>query len=155
MIKNSPTKYDMKSVNKKYRKMTEIYLKKLKYQNDFNKTDEVFFKYNVLYGNKNGNIIRNYSPKMRPISVSNKTAQKEDINDSKFKCFTKEEVQLLFLAKTEDLKIKLRDNLESKFQEYCSKNCVDRIADFSEVFKNKEKIKYFTINPKQINIDKY
>jgi len=75
MIKNSPTKYDMGSVNKKYRKMTEIYLKKLKYQNDFNKTDEVFFKYNILYGNKNGNLIRNYSPKMRPISVSNKTAK--------------------------------------------------------------------------------
>ena len=74
MIKNSPTKYDMKCVNKKYRKMTEIYLKKLKYQNDFNKTDEVFFKYNILYGNKSGNLIRHYSPKMRPISVSNKTA---------------------------------------------------------------------------------
>lgn len=75
MLKTSPTKFDMKNVNKKYREMTEIYLKKLKYQNDFNKTDEVFFKYNILYGNKNGNLIRNYSPKMRPISVSNKTAK--------------------------------------------------------------------------------
>jgi hypothetical protein len=75
MLKNSPTKFDMKNINKKYREMTEIYLKKLKYQNDFNKTDEVFFKYNILYGNKNGNLIRNYSPKMRPTSVSNKTTK--------------------------------------------------------------------------------
>ena len=48
MIKNSPTKYDMKAINTKYKKMSEIYLKKLKYQNDFTKTDEVFFKYNKL-----------------------------------------------------------------------------------------------------------
>ncbi len=70
MIKNSPTKYDMKSVNEKYRKMSEIYLKKLNYQQEFTKTDEVFFKYNVLYGNKTSNIIRNYSPKMRPNSAA-------------------------------------------------------------------------------------
>jgi hypothetical protein len=69
MIKNSPTKYDMKAVNTKYKKMSEIYLKKLRYQKEFTKTDEVFFKYNVLYGNKTSNIIRNYSPKMRPNSA--------------------------------------------------------------------------------------
>jgi hypothetical protein len=75
MIKNSPTKYDMKSVNTKYRRMSEMYLKKLRYQQEFTKTDEVFFKYNVLYGNKSPNLIRNYSPKMRPVSVSNTIAK--------------------------------------------------------------------------------
>ena len=70
MIKNSPTKYDMKAINTKYKKMSEIYLKKLKYQNDFTKTDEVFFKYNILYGTKSTNIIKNYSPKMRPNSAT-------------------------------------------------------------------------------------
>jgi hypothetical protein len=75
IIKNSPSKFNMRNVNEKYRKMTEIYLKKLKYQTEFNKTDEVFFKYNILYGNRSGDLIRNYSPKMRPISVSNKTSK--------------------------------------------------------------------------------
>ena len=33
-------------------------------------TEEVFYKYNLLYGNSTNNLIRTYSPKMRPMSAS-------------------------------------------------------------------------------------
>ncbi len=52
-----------------------------------------------------------------------------------FKCFSDEEVKVLFLAKCQDLNIKIRDNLEGKFIEHCNKKCINRVADFSEVKK--------------------
>lgn len=42
-------------------------------------------------------------------------------------------MKILFLAKCEDLNIRIRDNLENKFYEFCNKHCINRIADFSQV----------------------
>jgi len=70
IIKASPTKYDSNLLNKKLKKMNEIYEEKRKNYSEISRVDELYFKYNILYGSKSNELIRSYSPKMRPQSAS-------------------------------------------------------------------------------------
>ncbi len=69
-MKSSPVKYDLHLVNEKCKKLNNYYSEKTRYQVGLNKTDSIFYRYNVLYGSKSNELIRSYSPKMRPASSS-------------------------------------------------------------------------------------
>jgi hypothetical protein len=69
-MKSSPTKYDLNLVNEKCKKMNIFYSEKTKYQKGLSKLDSTYYRYNVLYGSKSNEMIRSYSPKMRPASAS-------------------------------------------------------------------------------------
>jgi hypothetical protein len=69
-MKTSPIKYDLTLVNEKCKKLNSFYAEKTKYQTKMTKTDSTYYKYNLLYGTKSNELIRSYSPKMRPASAS-------------------------------------------------------------------------------------
>jgi hypothetical protein len=70
-MKTSPKKYDQIKVNEKNKKLNKYFSEKNKYSSEImTKTDELYYKYNLLYGTKSNEIIRSYSPKMRPQSAS-------------------------------------------------------------------------------------
>ncbi len=68
-MRKSPVKYDPAKVQEKNKKLTEYYTEKNKYSS-MSRTDELYYRYNLLYGTKSNEIIRSYSPKMRPQSSS-------------------------------------------------------------------------------------
>ena len=70
IIKTSPNKYDPNLLNKKLKKLNDIYEEKRKNYSTISRVDELYYKYNLLYGTKSNQIIRSYSPKMRPQSAS-------------------------------------------------------------------------------------
>jgi hypothetical protein len=70
IMKTSPIKYDLTLVNEKCKKLNSYFADKTKYQTNMSKTDSVYYKYNLLYGTKSNEIIKSYSPKMRPASAS-------------------------------------------------------------------------------------
>jgi hypothetical protein len=70
IMKTSPIKYDLTLVNEKCKKLNSYFADKTKYQPSMTKTDSVYYKYNLLYGTKSNEIIKSYSPKMRPASAS-------------------------------------------------------------------------------------
>ncbi len=70
IIQTSPTKYDPNLLNKKLKKLNDIYEEKRKNYSTISRVDELYYKYNILYGTKSNEIIRSYSPKMRPQSAS-------------------------------------------------------------------------------------
>lgn len=136
IMKSSPLKYDAKLVNNKFKKLNEFYSEKQKVQNKvLTNTDAVYYKYNILYGTKSNELIRSYSPKMRPQTATLSTMRRKDGLSGTFdvKCFNEEEVKILFLAKCNDLIIKSKENLERKFKDYCDLKCINRNVDFSEV----------------------
>ena len=64
-------------------------------------TEETFYKYNLLYGNNTTNIIRTYSPKMKPESSSVNGFNKKIIQDmvENIYIFNDEEINELNRAK--------------------------------------------------------
>jgi hypothetical protein len=70
IMKTSPIKYDLTLVNEKCKKLNSYFADKTKYQTHMTKTDNTYYKYNLLYGTKSNEIIRSYSPKMRPASAN-------------------------------------------------------------------------------------
>jgi Ran GTPase-activating protein (RanGAP) involved in mRNA processing and transport len=130
-MKTSPVKYDMNLVSEKMKKMNKIYEGKNKHGAAMSKTEETYYKYNLLYGTKSNEIIRAYSPKMRPMSASISNFKRDNFHNNS-QCFTKEEVTSIYQAKCEDLDLRMKDNLEKKFQDYCERKCVNREADFTE-----------------------
>lgn len=132
IMKASPIKYDPNLVNEKSKKLNEYYAEKNKYSQS-TKTDELYYKYNLLYGTKSNELIRSYSPKMRPVSAGISAFRKDTLlSESDVTCFTSKEVEMIFQAKCADLNIKSKDNLEVKFREYCDNKCINRLADFTE-----------------------
>ena len=140
IIKSNPNQYNYQKINKKSIEINPLFIRgtdenlKRPY---FNKnTEEVFYKYNLLYGSDSTNIIRTYSPKMRPMSSSvngfNRIMSK-DKNESIY-VFTEEEIIELIKARCKDIGINLRDNMIYKFRDYCNSKCKNRIVDLSESY---------------------
>ena len=140
IIESNPTQYNYKKINKKiieinplFQRGTEQNLKRP----PFNKnTEEVFYKYNLLYGNNTTNLIRTYSPKMRPMSASINGFNRKMAHDlgENINVFTEEEIVELIRAKCEDIGIDLRDNMIHKFTEFCNSKCKNRIVDLSDCY---------------------
>ena len=140
IIKSSPNQYNYKKINKKSIAINPLFIRgteqNLRRPNFSKNTEEVFYKYNLLYGSDSTNIIRTYSPKMRPTSASingfNKKIMK-DLNEN-ILVFTEEEIAGLVKAKCQDLGINLRENMLVKFRDYCNSKCRNRIVDLSECY---------------------
>ena len=140
IIESNPTQYNNKLINKKMKQINPIFIfgsdENLKKPKLSYKTDEVYYKYNLLYANKTQNLIKTYSPKMRPASSSIKIFLKKmkyNLNEN-IPIFNEEEMVTFANAKCKDIGIELRDNILSKFIEYCKSRCKNRIADLSDSF---------------------
>ena len=96
-------------------------------------TDKLFYRYNVLYGSQSPNIIRTYSPKLRPRSASVseyiKTISGPHVDDC---VFSDEDIILLFESKCKDIQVEPKQELHSRFSEFVKKKCVNRIINLSE-----------------------
>ena len=136
MIKNSPLQYNHIKIKEKAKQINPLFNKNKFIIKDLAKnTQNVFYRYNLLYGNNTPNFIRTYSPKMRPMSSSVKLftrivkKAKEDKNILK-----DDEVLKLIKAKCKDIGIDYRDIMYHKFKDFCNSKCKNRIADFSECY---------------------
>ena len=127
IMKTSPKKYDMNTIHDKMKSLNQYYIGKKKSHN-ITKTDELYYKYNILYGTNSNEVLRSYSPKMRPLSSFPKNIS---LDKDQF-CFSPEDIASLYEAKCRDLRLKVKERLEKKFFEYCEKKCVNRVADFTE-----------------------
>ena len=139
MIESNPYQYNYKKIKEKYKQITPLYLNNKKSNfvlpNMSKYTKNVLYKYNLLYGNNSQNLIRTYSPKMRPKSSSVKVFLKT-IKDSKedIYIFTEDEILLLIKAKCQDIGIDLRENMYIKFKDFCNSKCKNRVVDLSECY---------------------
>ena len=139
MIESNPYQYNYKKIKQKYKQITPLYLNNKKSNivlpNMSKYTKNVLYKYNLLYGNNSQNLIRTYSPKMRPKSSSVKVFLKT-IKDSKedLYIFTEDEILLLIKAKCQDIGIDFRENMYIKFKDFCNSKCKNRVVDLSECY---------------------
>ena len=140
IIDSNPNQYNNKLIKKKMRQINPIFIfgsdenvkrPKLSYN-----TDEVMYRYNLLYANKTQNLIKTYSPKMRPASSSINTFLKKMKYNLKenIPIFTEEEIITFANAKCKDIGIELRDNILYKFKDFCKLRCKNRVADLSDSF---------------------
>ena len=148
VINSNPSQFNRDMVKKKMEQINTMYIigsdENMKRPKFSYKTEEVFYNYNLLYGNKSQNLIRTYSPKMHPTSSGikvflkkfNKTL-KEDIP-----IFTDEEILLFCNSKCKDIGISFRENIFNKFKEFCNLRCKNRIADLSDSFFGINSIKF-------------
>lgn len=135
IMKYSPKKYDLDKLNEKFKIVNKHFNHKLTNKENMSKLDSTYYKYNILYGSNSSNLIRSYSPKMRPGSgeVRNALTHKVDVDHWDRKCLTEDEVALLFSAKCSDIGIDSdKQHLEAKFIDYCDKKCINRVIDFKE-----------------------
>lgn len=140
IIKSNPHQYNSTKIHKKLETIVPLFLRgteqNLKRPNYSKNTDEVFYKYNLLYGSNTTNLIRTYSPKMRPMSASISGFNKKmnhDLNENIY-VFKDEEIIELIGARCKDIGIDLRDNMIQKFRDYCNSKCKNRIVDLSECY---------------------
>ena len=140
IIKSNPNQYNYQKINKKSIEINPLFIRgtdeNLKRPNFNKNTEEVFYKYNLLYGSDSSNIIRTYSPKMRPMSSSVSSFNRimsRDKNESVY-VFTEEEIIELIKARCKDIGINLRENMIYKFRDYCNSKCKNRIVDLSESY---------------------
>ena len=138
IIENNPNKFNYKKIRKKMKEISKIYScyknKSIQLPQSSKKyTDEVFFKYNVLYAHNTSNLIRTYSPKMRPMSSSiNKFVKKmnTDKNENVF-VFTDDEISELIKTKCGDIGIDVKDHMIFKFKDFCNSKCKNRYVDLT------------------------
>lgn len=99
-------------------------------------TDELYYKYNILYGSNTNKMIRTYSPTMRPVSSSIKSFSQTLIVKKSDYCrtFTEDEVDLLLQSKTKDLCVEYRDEIRDTFNDYCRKKCNNRKVNFTDCY---------------------
>ena len=140
IIESNPNQYNSLKIQKKLNSINPLFMRgteeNLKRPNFNQNTEEVFYKYNLLYGNNTTNLIRTYSPKMRPMSASINGFNKKmahDLNESIF-VFSEEEIVDLIKARCKDIGIDLRENMIYKFRDYCNSKCKNRIVDLSECY---------------------
>ena len=140
IIETNPNQYDSEKIQKKFLAINPLFLRgteeNLKRPNFSINTEEVFYKYNLLYGNNTNNLIRTYSPKMRPMSASISSYNKkmtQNLNEN-LSIFTHEEIIGLVQARCKDLGIDVRDEMYNKFEEFTKAKCKNRIVDLSECF---------------------
>ena len=138
MIESNPRQYNFKKIKQKVKEInpiTSLKNKNIILPNMSKNTQNVLFKYNILYGNNSQNIIKTYSPKMRPKSSSVKIFSKtiKDKNDDLY-LFNEKEILLLSKAKCQDIGIDFRENMYIKFKDFCNSKCKNRIVDLSECY---------------------
>ena len=140
IINSNPNQYNNKLIKKKMKQINPLFifgsdenLKKPKFSYN---TDEVLYKYNLLYANKTQNLIKTYSPKMRPASssISNFLKKMKFNLKENIPILNEEEMVLFAKAKCKDIGIELSDNILSKFRDYCKMRCKNRYADLSDSF---------------------
>ena len=138
MIENNPLQYNYKKIEEKAKQINPIFNieNKNPILKNLNKnTQNLLYRYNILYGNNTKNIIKTYSPKMRPMSSSVKVFLKTIRESEEDKQILNEnEVLLLIKAKCKDIGINFRDSMFIKFKDFCNSKCKNRIADFSECY---------------------
>ena len=138
MIENNPLQYNYKKIEEKAKQINPMF--NIENRNPMLKnlninTQSVLYRYNILYGNNTQNIIRTYSPKMRPMSSSVKVFLKSIRESEEDKQILNEnEVLLLIKAKCKDIGINFRESMFIKFKDFCNSKCKNRIADFSECY---------------------
>jgi len=150
IIKSSPNQYNQKKINKKIVVINPLYIRgteeNLKRPNFNPNTEKVFYKYNLLYGNNTSNLIRTYSPKMRPMSSSisefNKTMSKD--SDKSVLMFNEGEILELVKARCKDIGIRLRENMVYKFTNFINSKCRNRCADLSDCYLGIHSIKFIS-----------
>ena len=154
MIKNNPLQFDYKKIKKREKLINPIFSIKNNnkvIQNLTKNTHNVLYRYNILYGNNPQNIIKTYSPKMRPYSESVKVFIKTIRESEEDKQILNEkEILILIKAKCKDIGIDFRESMFIKFKDFCKSKCKNRIADFSECYFGINSIKVI----KQILLDK-
>ena len=140
MIKSSPNQYNPKKINKKKIIINPLYIRgteeNLKRPNFNKNTEKVFYKYNLLYGSDSNNLIRTYSPKMRPMSSSisefNKKMAQE--NSKNVFVFNEEEIIEIIKARCKDIGISLRENMIYKFKNFINSKCRNRCVDLRDFY---------------------
>ena len=142
IIETNPSGYNLTKISKKIKEINPLYSSPSATTNNTansfpsllnKKTGEVYYKYNILYGSNTNNIIRTYSPKMRPMSASVTSFTKNmHINEYEKCVFSDDEIEQLTYAKCKDLNIDFREKMVMKFKEYCKTRCNNRHVDFSE-----------------------
>ena len=151
MIKSNPNQYNQKKINKKIVVLNPLYIRgseeNLKRPNYNENTEKVFYKYNLLYGNNSNNLIKTYSPKMRPMSSSVKEFNKKMISDNNGKniyVFNDDESMKLIKARCKDIGINLRENMIYKFKSFINSKCKNRCVDLPECYLGEYSIKFIS-----------
>ena len=144
IIENNPNKYNYQQIKKKVNQIEHFYGKENFKPN--NRVKEVFYKYNVLYGQNASNIIRTYSPKMRPMSSSVNKFVKKMNNDQKdnLPVFSQNEINQLIKTKCNDIGIDVKEHMMAKFKDYCNSKCKNRTVDLTENFLGLNSIKFIS-----------
>ena len=144
MLINDPSRKNYKKIRNKINTMDNFY-KNDSYRPS-NNIKDIYFKYNVLYGQNSPNLIRTYSPKMRPKSSSIKIFVKKmgsEQNDN-IPVFTPHEINKLIKTKCQDLGIDVKEHMIIKFKNYCNSKCRNRNVDLSENFLGLNSIKFLS-----------
>ena len=148
IINSNPNQFNREMIQKKMEQINPMYIigtdKNMKRPKLSYKTEEVFYNYNLLYGNKTQNLIRTYSPKMHPSSSSVKVFLKKFNHTLKedFPIFNEEEILLFCNSKCKDIGISFRENIFYKFKDFCNNRCKNRIADLSDSFLGINSVKF-------------
>ena len=148
IINSNPNQFNRDMINKKMEQINTMYIigsyQNLKRPKLSYKTEEVFYNYNLLYGNKSQNLIKTYSPKMHPLSSGVKIFSKKFNKTLKenYSIFTEEEILLFCSSKCKDIGISFRENIFYKFKEFCNLRCKNRIADLSDSFFGINSVKF-------------
>ena len=136
IIETNPEKYNLKKIEQKIKQINPIFIKKISFTNPEPKYDEStkkkLYKYNILYGSNSNNLIRTYSPKMRPVSTSIKSFISNLSQSEEYQCLLNEnDIHNLFKSKCQDLNIPINENMISRFREFCFIKCKNRKMDLS------------------------
>ena len=148
MIINNPNKYNYKKLKNKIREINNLYSSRDKESHlipqSTNRVKELYYNYNVLYGQNTKNLIRTYSPTMRPKSSSiNKFVKKMNMDQREsLSIFKEDEIVELIKAKCSDIGIELKEHMLSKFKDYCNTKCKNRIVDLTENYLGIHTIKF-------------
>ena len=148
MIENNPNKFNYKKLKNKMREINNLYSsntkESLRMPKSTRRIEELFYNYNVLYGQNTSNLIRTYSPTMRPKSSSiNKFVKKINMDQGEsLYVFNDNEIIELIKAKCADIGIEVKDHMLSKFKDYCNSKCKNRIVDLTENYLGLKSIKF-------------
>ena len=140
IVNSNPNQFNKNMIKKKKKQINSLYIigsdENMKRPKFSYKTEETFYNYNLLYGNKSHNLIKTYSPKMHPSSSGVKIFLKKFNKTLKenIPIFTEEEILLFCNSKCKDIGTPFKENIFYKFKEFCNLRCKNRIADLSDGF---------------------
>lgn len=138
MLENNPNKFNYKKIRNKIKEINNFYSsdtrESYKIPKSTKRVEELYYNYNVLYGQNSSNLIKTYSPSMRPKSSSvNKFVKKMNMKQREsLYVFSDKEILGLIEAKCNDIGIEVKDHMLSKFKDYCNAKCKNRIVDLTE-----------------------